>query len=289
MKKKPEQVPYIGFEIEKDKVMTEVRASGRHKNYQPNTGMHRHHHHEILVIKKGGGTQYIDFHRYEIQDNQVFFLRPGQLHQFIPSKNAEFYFVAIDSDEIQVTSPVKLNQFEFFQSFYCDGHIIFDEVDSLIRSIQLLQTALANKHKVNQDILIGSATVIFLVQLQQKFLAYIQDKGTKEGMTSSVVKEFNHYLDNPHFHKRFVKDYANVLYVSANYLNEMVKAETEFPASYWINQKIITEAKRLLRNTRSSSKEIATTLSFSNPGHFNRFFKRHTRITPLAFRAEYQS
>ncbi len=43
---------------------------------------HRHTFYQILYIE-GFGIHKIDFEDYEIQDNSVFFLRPGQVHDLV--------------------------------------------------------------------------------------------------------------------------------------------------------------------------------------------------------------
>ena len=97
-------------------MIAKLRASGVHKDYHPNPRVHRHRHHEILVIEKGGGVNQIDEIDYPVLDRQIFFIRPGQLHRFMPGPNAKFYFLAIDHEEVQLHSTIKLSQFEFFQS-----------------------------------------------------------------------------------------------------------------------------------------------------------------------------
>jgi AraC family transcriptional activator of pobA len=42
---------------------------------------HKHDFYLILVIDKGSGLHIIDFEKYNVRDNMVFFLSPGQAHQ----------------------------------------------------------------------------------------------------------------------------------------------------------------------------------------------------------------
>ncbi len=42
---------------------------------------HRHDFFFLLAIQKGNGTHEIDFIPYKVNDNSIFFLRPGQVHQ----------------------------------------------------------------------------------------------------------------------------------------------------------------------------------------------------------------
>ena len=54
----------------------------------------------------------------------------------------------------------------------------------------------------------------------------------------------------------------------------------------WVNVTIILEAKRLLRSTTSTVKEIAHELGFEDHAYFSRLFRKSTNMTPLEFRTK---
>jgi AraC-like DNA-binding protein len=83
---------------------------------------------------------------------------------------------------------------------------------------------------------------------------------------------------------RKVSDYAGMLHVSANHLNRTIKSQSDKTAHELIDEMILMEAKALLRQTTFSIAEIAYQLDFSDPSHFNKFFKKLTGITPLQYR-----
>ena len=51
-----------------------------------------------------------------------------------------------------------------------------------------------------------------------------------------------------------------------------------------INERIILEAKRMLRYSSLRVKEVSIDLGFEDPSYFNKFFKKITGITPADFR-----
>jgi AraC-like DNA-binding protein len=81
--------------------------------------------------------------------------------------------------------------------------------------------------------------------------------------------------------------YAAALHLSLSYLNEAVKETTGFPVSYWIQQEIVLEAKRLLYYNESSVKEIAHELGYDDHTYFSRMFKKTVGRTPMEFRRSY--
>jgi AraC-like DNA-binding protein len=82
--------------------------------------------------------------------------------------------------------------------------------------------------------------------------------------------------------------YADRLNVSASYLNEVIKKKTGFPVSYWIQQEVILEDKRLLYYTQLNVKEIAHTLGYEDHSYFSRLFRKTTGNSAIAFRDRYR-
>lgn len=80
--------------------------------------------------------------------------------------------------------------------------------------------------------------------------------------------------------------FAGLLHVHVNHLNSVVKKHTHKTTREIIHERVITEAKTLLRNTHWNISEIAYALGFEYPSHFNKYFKQVTARTPLEFRME---
>ena len=105
------------------------------------------------------------------------------------------------------------------------------------------------------------------------------------------------YTSAEHLFQRFAKlindaqppftsltDYAQKLCVTPKYLSAICKQLSGRTASELINEEIIRQAQILLLDSQLSIKEIAERLGFLNQSHFGTFFRRHTSISPLAFR-----
>ncbi len=92
-------------------------------------------------------------------------------------------------------------------------------------------------------------------------------------------------LVEEHFRKeRQIAFYAGLLKTNAGRLNEQVKRAVGVTVGHLIRQRLLTEAKRQLVFTNQPIHVIATDLAFADPSHFARFFRKHTRINPQAFR-----
>ena len=87
--------------------------------------------------------------------------------------------------------------------------------------------------------------------------------------------------------KPTVSAIAKRLYVTPNYLNGKIKELTGKPASAHIQDKLLLEAKSFLLHTDLQVSEVALKLGFENITYFNRFFKKGSTFSPLAFRKQF--
>lgn len=78
--------------------------------------------------------------------------------------------------------------------------------------------------------------------------------------------------------------FAAQLNVHVNHLNKALKEITGHTTSQLINNRILQEARILLKSTTWTINEIAWSLGFKEPNHFSAFFKSQAGITAKQFR-----
>lgn len=81
------------------------------------------------------------------------------------------------------------------------------------------------------------------------------------------------------------KGFAERLSIHVNYLNKALKESLGKTTTEIIAERIIQEAKILLKQTKWSVSEISYALGFEEIAHFSNFFKRKTSLAPLEFRS----
>lgn len=101
-----------------------------------------------------------------------------------------------------------------------------------------------------------------------------------------LVRNFIQVIDNNYIDKRTVKEYADLLSVSSNYLSQSVKEISGRNALSFIAERLATEAKSLIQYTDLEISQIAYQLNFSDPTNFGRFFKKQVGVSPSTFRAQ---
>ena len=81
-----------------------------------------------------------------------------------------------------------------------------------------------------------------------------------------------------------IQEYGNLLHISSKTLTTITKAIVQKPPSQLISERIILEAKRLLKFTSLQISEIAFRLGFEDASYFVKYFKRHIGSVPKNYR-----
>ena len=145
---------------------------------------------------------------------------------------------------------------------------------------QLLTTSTTSNQYKRQ--IIQSLLVAFLYRCKS---AYHQQQGTgQQAKRPMLVNRFRQLVATFYLEKRTVADYAQLLHITPNYLNEVVKETTGSTARHFIVERLLTEAKNLLRHTDLDISTIAYSLQFDEPTNFGKFFKKYLGLTPGQFR-----
>lgn len=79
-------------------------------------------------------------------------------------------------------------------------------------------------------------------------------------------------------------DFAANLAIHINHLNRALKSVTGKTTSQLIAERIIQEARVLLKHTDWNVSQIGYCLGFDEPSHFITFFRKNVQLTPKAFR-----
>lgn len=84
--------------------------------------------------------------------------------------------------------------------------------------------------------------------------------------------------------QRNIPFYAEQLHITPNLLSDVVRQHSGLSVMDWIHRTTTTEAKLLLKHTDLMIYEISQRLNFPESTAFNRYFKKQTGVTPLAYR-----
>ena len=246
---------------------------------------HDHHRHDfffVLVLQKGKGVHEIDFTSYDVLDNSVFLLRPGQTHQlelktgctgFLMEFNNEFYH---PGDKASGQRLRKASNKNFCQLDETRLEKLMTVLDYMFQETIAMEEGWTEIIKANLE--------IFFIELLRQSS---HPKNTTSNINSYAqerLEEFLELLETYIFTHKQVSQYTEMMNLSSYQLNEITKSTIGKTASALLTERIILEAKRYLLATPNQVKDIADLLGYEDVSYFIRFFKKQTGHTPELFR-----
>ncbi len=109
----------------------------------------------------------------------------------------------------------------------------------------------------------------------------------KESSGSPLVDQVNHYVFC-HIHEPIlVKDIADYIGVTPNYLSGQFRKTVGMPLKQYIIDEKIASSEQLLKYTDYSLQEISSFCAFSSQSRFCAYFERKYGITPAKYRKKY--
>jgi AraC-like DNA-binding protein len=248
---------------------------------------HRHDFYTILFIEQGEGTHIVDFKEYKVENNTIYFIQPGQMHQVILTGKPKGWIITF-TEEFLITNsiPEKLiNDIYLFNDYGQSPPLPINEKDILVylNLIAQMEHFTASLESYSMEAA-GSLVKLFLIQSNNHCSLHKSNNPQLVETSNHILRNFKKLLSKQYADAHKVSDYADELAVTGDYLNKTVKSITGKSAKDHIQSKLIIEAKRALLFSELSNKELAYNLGFEESAHFNNFFKKSTGLTPTEFR-----
>lgn len=252
---------------------------------------HRHDYYTILFVEKGEGIHYVDFTKYEITNQSIYFIQPGQMHQVIFSAEPIGWVVTF-TEEFLIANSISdkmINDIYLFNDYGQSPPLPINDKDFPIYKSLVLQMAhFANSLENYTLEAVGALVKLFLIQSNNHCSLLKSNNPQLIETSNHLLRSFKYLLNKNFVNFHMVSDYADQMAVTSDYLNKTVKNITGKSAKDHIQSKLIIEAKRFLLFTSLSNKELSFELGFDEAAHFNNFFKKITGQTPSEFRNLYQ-
>ncbi|MBV7532564.1 AraC family transcriptional regulator [Chitinophaga sp. sic0106] len=241
----------------------------------------------IIWITAGHGVITVDLQQFTYAPQQLFFVRAGQLISWKPDTGPQGFVLSFSAGFIHNSEP------EFNEAFY-------GLLQQLLSDVKINSSDAAETPEM-EDILLKMEKEylgnnswktellkrylkIFLIHLSRLLenrmeLPQIHRNG-------ELLQKFMALLEKHYLTEKMVTAYADMLAVTPNYLNMVIKRCTGYPASYHIRQRVVLEAKRRAAHSDLNMKEIAYFLGFYDTSHFSKFFKSATGMNFTEFKKE---
>jgi len=239
----------------------------------------------ILAVCTGGESRMsINLKSYEVRqgDLLVIFQR-SIVHLLQQSDDFRLCMTVFSTDFLKGVPQSVIPLYPYiFQNPVCP--LSHDDTEMLLDFLSFLRTKTIRRN----HIYVREIGLHLLLTLFFEISAIYQRRhpmdDRKPNRSEEIFKKLMRLIVRHYKEQRNTGFYARELCLSPKYLSAVIKKVSDKSVMDWINETVILEAQAQLKTTRMTVQEISDYLNFPNPSFFGRFFKKHTGMTPKAFR-----
>ncbi|TDW51433.1 helix-turn-helix protein [Flavobacterium sp. 270] len=245
---------------------------------------HRDEYYIFALLTKGYVDFVCDMEDISLSKMTLMVLKPYQVHsakKYDPK--SEGYFITVNPFLI----PNDCN--EVFQNLNASKQVLKisnvhhkEIIDTVVLLYQTFGQQLPNKQQI-----INGLFISFVYRISNLFADSEKKIKVKMNQSQLITSKFKRILTSDSMLES-ASYFAKKLNITTSHLNDCVKETTGNSVTYWLQHKMIIEAKRQLYYTNNDVKEISFDLGFEDHTYFSRLFKKVTGETPLSFRNKFR-
>ncbi|TSJ43338.1 helix-turn-helix domain-containing protein [Mucilaginibacter corticis] len=246
---------------------------------------HKHSFYHLVFFTKGDGSQTIDFQQVPVKPFQIYFMIPGQVHNWAFKGEVDGYIINFSVPFFQsfLLKANYLEEFPFFTGIVDDA-VIDIPAASQQKIISLFEDLIRESEEPNvlADDMVRAMMLQLFISVARLSMTTVNK--TIPPYNYTLLRSFQKLIEKNYTLIKLPKQYAELLYITPNHLNALCNDVLGIPAGEVIRNRVALEAKRLLINNDLTVLEIANQLNFADNSYFTRFFKKQVGLTPEEFR-----
>lgn len=162
-----------------------------------------------------------------------------------------------------------------------------DEMRNLTDIIVRIKKYLKMTDYVFQSHIVRSDAGVFIMEVGNILLQRSNERkpGDRESRKEEIVREFIRLIVKYVGEQYEVAFYAKELCITPGNLSRIIAAASGKSPLQWIGNALVVEAKILLHKPDATIKQVSNELHFGNQSSFGKFFRKHTGLTPVEYKA----
>ena len=265
--------------------MKELQDVAVRKYDQSVTNYQDDHNYMVLWMKSGIESVTIDFEKFATPSDSIYFITPGRNVDLDYSSNAEGWILCFSKHLFndQIKENLVIKNIDVFSTFSQTPKIILSpKIGNRVNIITEMIDELIGSEIPNKETAIASLLKTLLIYCDSKCnIKVTQDQNVNQ---MYIVTQFKDLVAMNYMLVHKVSFYADMMNISSKYLNQVVKSVLGVTAKSIIQEQLIIHARRDLKFSNESIKEIAFKLGFSEPFYFSNYFKKQMGCSPSDYR-----
>lgn len=240
----------------------------------------------LAVCKSGEISATIDVVQRRMFPGSIMVLRPGHvISQCKESEDFDGFFIVAQEERLNEILP-SLHYVIPYSLHYNSNPIIEitdEELESQTLIYEMLQRQLNSSGRLFNSMVLNSMCEVLFYNTLGIYASRINE--TKpHSRREELLTNFINLIETNFKTERSVNFYAEKLFVTPKHLSAVLKEISGQTAGEWIDNRVILEAKLMLRTSGMTVQEISLALNFSNQSFFGKYFKHLTGMSPRDYR-----
>ncbi|WP_405667259.1 helix-turn-helix transcriptional regulator [Streptomyces sp. NBC_01166] len=239
--------------------------------------------HQLIGVRERPLRVWVDFIEHELHPGSWLWIRPGQVQRFDPGLVAADGVVVMFQPGFLPPATVSAAHMDppYEQCPLTPEGPVAEGLRRALDHLAYEYGAMASLPLTAHIEVLRALLSVLVVRLAQA-----RGPAPRQIASSEAFRRFHTAVERDHAVTRRVEDYAAALGYSPRTLTRATLAAAGRTAKQYIDDRVLLEAKRLLRHSGLTAREVAAQLGFTDASDFTKFFRLRTGTTPGAFRED---
>lgn len=239
--------------------------------------------HEITYIISGAGIFYTDGVPMRVEHSDIHVISQNRHHQIIAGQYEKLRYICIGFRLEQVPEP-----FREAADFYASSPNTTVRSEGEIRHLFDMLIQELYSRTAMEDPSVELLLKLILLKVYRCFVKRTERLNQEKELAcgNATVYKVIKYIDYYIYPVKSVREIADALNFTENYLSHLFKQHMGIPLSAYIKQKKLETAKILLENRKMSLTEIAEVLNYDSVQSLSRAFKLEFGVTSTRYLQE---
>lgn len=240
---------------------------------------HRHAFHELILVETGRLRHTIDGEFADLGDHALALIARGQVHTLDRAVGVVGWMLRFAEELLHAETAAIILGVAGSQPTLA---LTPSDLATLAPIADLIEQEVARPHGPERDAALRALVTLLLLRVGR--IAQTAGATPVAREEQRIYSDFVALLERDYAAHHGVVHYADTLGLDPDRLAAILTRVLGVPTKRAIDERLVLEAKRLLRHTPLTLREIATDLGYGDQFHLSKTFKRVTDLSPQEYR-----
>lgn len=266
------------------------------EHFGRNTPAHRHHgFYQLHILERGAIRLHLDEKFYTAPAPLLFLTPPSVPHALYSDNDTFGHVVTLRQDVVRGWHAGMAGEWpeaHLRQAAFLPLDQVAPaqqgEVVRLLQLVSLLRAEFQQQERGRSTAVLALSQLLFL-SASRLIVDSAQVEPAKRSEDLRIFLLFCDYVEARFRDHITLSEYARLIGTTEPRLNDICRRLANLASKEVVHERLVQEARRLLRFTSTPISEIGYQLGFADPAYFSRFFARETGMPPKEYRLQHQS